>query len=74
MDRYEYVVADFLMEPSEAIPMNIITNCIPQPEDLVQILCFWTLSTILFLFKTQYFGGWILSPFSGKTYSVGPNH
>jgi hypothetical protein len=25
-----------------------------------QILCFWTLSVILFLFKTQCFGDWIL--------------
>jgi hypothetical protein len=25
------------------------------------------------LFKTQYFGGWILSPSSGGTYSVGSN-
>jgi hypothetical protein len=24
-------------------------------------------------FKTQRFGDWILSPYSGKTYSVGPN-
>jgi hypothetical protein len=45
------------------------------------ILRFWTLSIILFLsktpsclyFKTQHFGDWILSPSSGKTYSVGPN-
>jgi hypothetical protein len=48
---------------------------------LVEILCFWTLSIALFLskspfsshFKTQRFGDWILSPSSGKTYSVGPN-
>jgi hypothetical protein len=47
---------------------------------LVQVLCFWTLSivlslskTVLFIFKTQRFGDQILSPSSGKTYSVGPN-
>jgi hypothetical protein len=48
---------------------------------LVHILCFWTLSVVLSLskissclfFKTQRFGDWILSPFSGKTYSGGPN-
>jgi hypothetical protein len=46
----------------------------------VQILCFWTLSIILSLSKTlpvyfskQRFGDWILSPSSGKTYSVGTN-
>jgi hypothetical protein len=33
---------------------------------LIQILCFWTLSIALFLFKTQRFGDWILSPSSGK--------
>jgi hypothetical protein len=32
----------------------------------VQILCYWTLSIILILFKTQHFGDWILSPPSGK--------
>jgi hypothetical protein len=48
---------------------------------LSHILRFWTLSIVLSLsktpsclfFKTQCFGDWILSPFSGKTYSVGPN-
>jgi hypothetical protein len=46
----------------------------------VQILCFWTLSIILFLSKTSsclyfktHFGHWIVSPSSGKTYSDGPN-
>jgi hypothetical protein len=46
---------------------------------LLQILCFWTLFTVLSLFKmsscfsikTQHFRNWILSPSSGKTYSVG---
>jgi hypothetical protein len=33
---------------------------------LIQLLCFWTLSIVLFLFKTQRFGDWILSPSSGK--------
>jgi uncharacterized membrane protein YoaT (DUF817 family) len=42
-------------------------------EENVQILCFWTLSIILFLFKTQRLGDWLLSPSSGKTYSFGPN-
>jgi hypothetical protein len=28
---------------------------------LIQILCFWTLSIVLFLFNTQSFGNWILS-------------
>jgi hypothetical protein len=37
---------------------------------LIQILCFWTLSIVLFLFKTRRIGDWILSPFSGKTYFV----
>jgi hypothetical protein len=48
---------------------------------LVQILNFWTLSIVLSLsktpsclcFKTQRFGDGILSPSSGKTYSIGPN-
>jgi hypothetical protein len=48
---------------------------------LIQILCFWTLSIVLFFFKTpscfylktQHFGDWILSQSSDKTYSVGPN-
>jgi hypothetical protein len=49
-------------------------------ELFMQVLCFWTLyivssltKTVLFIFKTQRFGDWILSPSSGKTYSVGPN-
>jgi hypothetical protein len=28
----------------------------------MKLLSFWTLSMILFLFKIQHFGGWILSP------------
>jgi hypothetical protein len=40
---------------------------------LIQLLFFWTLSIVLFLFKTQRFGDWILSPSSGGTYSVAPN-
>jgi hypothetical protein len=47
---------------------------------LVQILCFWTLSIVISLSKTRSclffktrFGDCILSPSSGKTYSVGPN-
>jgi hypothetical protein len=48
---------------------------------LIQILFFWTLSNVLFIsktpsrfyLKTQRFADWILSPSSGKTYSVGPN-
>jgi hypothetical protein len=40
---------------------------------IIQILRFWTLSIVLFLFKTQRFGDWIVSPSLGKTYSVGPN-
>jgi hypothetical protein len=40
---------------------------------LTQILRFWTLSIVLFLFKTQRFGDWILPPSSGNTNSVGPN-
>jgi hypothetical protein len=46
----------------------------------IQVLCFCTLSTVLsltknrnVLFKTHRFGDWILSPSSGKTYSIGPN-
>jgi hypothetical protein len=42
---------------------------------------FWTLSIVLslsknrpvYFFKAQRFGDWILSPSSGKTYSVGSN-
>jgi hypothetical protein len=30
-------------------------------------------NTVLFLFKTQRCGDWILSPSSGKTHSVWPN-
>jgi hypothetical protein len=45
-----------------------------------KILCFWTLSivlslyknTVLFIFEKR-FGEWILSSSSGKTYSVRPN-
>jgi hypothetical protein len=61
---------------------NVTKYCCPQinviekiansqliPEFL-QILCFWTLSIVLFLFKKQRFGDWILSPSSGKTYLV----
>jgi hypothetical protein len=40
---------------------------------LIKLLCFWTLSVVLFLFKTQLFKDWILSPSSGGTYSVGLN-
>jgi hypothetical protein len=48
---------------------------------VVQILRFWTLSIVwplsktpFYLFiKTQRFRDWILSPSSGKTYSVGSN-
>jgi hypothetical protein len=35
------------------------------------ILCSWTLSIVLFIFKTQRFGHWYLSP--AKTYLLGPN-
>jgi hypothetical protein len=42
---------------SETNLYNIITH--------VELLCFWTLSIILFLFKTQRFGDWILHPPSG---------
>jgi hypothetical protein len=31
----------------------------------IQLLCFQTLSIVLFLFKIQRFGNWILSPTSG---------
>jgi hypothetical protein len=37
---------------------------------LVKILGFWNVSIVLFLFKRQNFGDWILSPSSGKTYVV----
>jgi hypothetical protein len=48
---------------------------------LLHILCFLTLSIVLSLskmsfclsFKTRHFRDWILSPSSGKTYSVGSN-
>jgi hypothetical protein len=40
---------------------------------LIQILSSWLLLIVLNLFKTQRFGYWILSPSSGKTYSVGSN-
>jgi hypothetical protein len=38
-----------------------------------QLICFWTLSIVLLLLKTQRFGDCILSPSSGGTYSVSPN-
>jgi hypothetical protein len=39
-------------------------------NSLNQLLCFWTLSTVLYLFtNTQRFEDWILSPSSGGTYS-----
>jgi hypothetical protein len=47
--------------------MNGTTSC----TIFTKILCFWTLSIILFLFKTR-FEDWILSLSSGKTYSAGP--
>jgi hypothetical protein len=31
------------------------------------------LKTVMFIFKTKRFGDWILSPSSGKTYSIGSN-
>jgi hypothetical protein len=34
----------------------------------IKSLLFWTLPIVLFLFKTQRFGDWILSPSSGGTY------
>jgi hypothetical protein len=37
----------------------------------MQLLCFWTLSVVLFIYKTQRFEDWILSPSSGKNYSYG---
>jgi hypothetical protein len=40
---------------------------------LIQLLCFWTLFVVQFVFKTQRFGDWILSPSSGRNYSVEPN-
>jgi hypothetical protein len=42
-------------------------------KDELFLLYSWTLSIVLFSFKTQRFGDWILSPSSGETYSVGPN-
>jgi hypothetical protein len=39
----------------------------------VQLLCFWTLSIILILFKTQHFGDWILCLSSDGSCSVGPD-
>jgi hypothetical protein len=34
---------------------------------MIQLLCFWTLSIVLFLFKTERFGDCILPPSSGKS-------
>jgi hypothetical protein len=53
---------------SETIDLKVCDNGI-----LIQLLCFWTLCIILFLFKTQRFVDWILSLSSGGTYLVGPN-
>jgi hypothetical protein len=58
----------------------LITGLLFSPLKFVQILCFCTLSIVMFLcktlfclyFKTKLFEDWILSP-SGKTYSAGPN-
>jgi hypothetical protein len=67
-------------------PLPIICKCLGFNYDLkvcddgtlVQILCFWTLSIVLktlfsLYYKIQRLGDWILSPSSGKTYSVGPS-
>jgi hypothetical protein len=63
-------------------PAHLIVNMIFfDYGTLVQILRFWTISNVLSLFKSssclsfkiQRFGNWILSPSSGKTYSVGSN-
>jgi hypothetical protein len=41
---------------------------------MIQTLCFWTLSILLFYLKhTQRFRDWTLFPSSCGTYSVGPN-
>jgi hypothetical protein len=40
----------------------------------LQLLCFWTLPIVLFLFKTQRFGDWILSPSSSRTWNESPSH
>jgi hypothetical protein len=42
-----------------------------QVTPLVRILCFWTLSISCFYIKRS--GDWVLSPSSGKTYSVALN-
>jgi hypothetical protein len=62
-------------------PMELNSDPITEKQTygLGQILCFWILSIVLSLsktpsclfFKTQRFRVWVLSPSSGKTYSVG---
>jgi hypothetical protein len=70
-----------LLRISRAPELLVASQEVFRYVELVQLFCFWTypssclyLKTPSFLFfKTQRFGGWILSPSSGKTYSVGPN-
>jgi hypothetical protein len=51
-----------------------VVRIIDYANIIVQIrTMFRSLSIVLFLGKTQRFGDWILSPSSGKTYSVWPN-
>jgi hypothetical protein len=53
------------------ISCSLTVQSVPSPsanKSTVQILCFWTLSIVLFLFKRQRFEDLILSPSSGRNF------
>jgi hypothetical protein len=52
--------------------LNVKFWCIYKLHQLLQLLCFWTLSISLFLFKTHKVSE-ILSPSSGEPTQLGPN-
>jgi hypothetical protein len=46
-------------------PLQINGDFLENSLDDLQLWCFWTMSIALFLFKSQRFRDWILSPTSG---------
>jgi hypothetical protein len=52
---------------------NFLLHGLPTLLDLLQILCFWTLSIVLFIFQNTMFRRLDSVSSSGKTYSVGSN-
>jgi hypothetical protein len=66
---------------SPSLPTSRTILKLSSRNNCIQILCCLTLvivlslskNTVLFYFKTQRFGDWILSSSSGNTFSFGPN-